>query len=68
MKVMRADLTAEGRLDVLEKVMAYRGGLSIDRFVEALTLTWGSFRVYTSGKTSYPTQPPGLIKQDTGSS
>ena len=23
---MRVDLTAEGRLDILEKVMAYRGG------------------------------------------
>ena len=33
MKVIRADLTAEGRLDILEKVMAYRGGLSIISFV-----------------------------------
>lgn len=39
MKVIRADLTAEGRLDILEKVMAYRGGLSTDLSVDALALT-----------------------------
>ena len=39
MKVIRADLTAEGRLDILEKVMAYRGGLWIDPSAEALALT-----------------------------
>ena len=39
MKVIRADLTAEGRLDILEKVMAYRGGLSIDPLVEVPALT-----------------------------
>ena len=38
MKVIRADLTAEGRLDVLEKVMAYRGGLSIDPPAETFAL------------------------------
>lgn len=26
MKTLRADLSAEGRLDILAKVMAYRGG------------------------------------------
>ena len=26
MKSLRTDLTSEGRLDVLERVMAYRGG------------------------------------------
>lgn len=26
MKTLRTDLTSEGRLDVLERVMAYRGG------------------------------------------
>lgn len=41
MKVIRADLTAEGRLDILEKVMAYRGGSSIDSFVEVVALTTG---------------------------
>jgi len=39
MKVIRADLIAEGRLDILEKVMAYRGGSSIDPPVEILALT-----------------------------
>ena len=39
MKVIRADLTAEGRLDILEKVMAYRGGLSIGLFIRVLALT-----------------------------
>ena len=47
--MIRADLTAEGRLDVLEKVMAYRGGLLIDPLVEALALTWGAPRIYASG-------------------
>jgi hypothetical protein len=50
MKVILADLTAEGRLDILEKVMAYRGGLSLDQSTEVLALTWGTHRVYTSGK------------------
>lgn len=27
MKTLRAELTAEGRLDILDKVMAYRGGI-----------------------------------------
>jgi len=58
MKVIRADLTAEGRLDILEKVMAYRGGLSIDPLVEVLALTRGAFRVYTPGRYSYPAQRP----------
>ncbi|KAF9792472.1 P-loop containing nucleoside triphosphate hydrolase protein [Thelephora terrestris] len=31
MKIIRAELTAEGRLDILEKVMAYRGGSPLDR-------------------------------------
>ena len=26
MKTLRAELSAEGRLDILERVMAYRGG------------------------------------------
>jgi DEAD/DEAH box helicase domain-containing protein len=29
MKILRTDLSAEGRLDVLERVMPYRGGLSV---------------------------------------
>lgn len=29
MKMLRTDLSAEGRLDVLERVMSYRGGLFI---------------------------------------
>lgn len=53
MKVIRADLTAEGRLDILEKVMAYRGGLSIDPSNETLTLMEGTSRVYASGNHSY---------------
>ena len=59
MKVIRADLTAEGRLDILEKVMAYRGGLSIDPLVEVPALTRGTFRVYTSGRYLYPAQRLG---------
>jgi len=58
MKVIRADLTAEGRLDILEKVMAYRGGLSIECFVVLLTLTQGMSRIYTPSKYFYPTQKP----------
>jgi len=30
MKILRTELTAEGRSDVLQKVMAYRGGYSQD--------------------------------------
>ena len=59
MKVIRADLTAEGRLDILKKVMAYRGGLSIDPLVEVPALTRGTFRVYTSGRYFYPAQRLG---------
>lgn len=29
MKIIRADLAAEGRLDILEWAMVYRGGLSV---------------------------------------
>ena len=50
MKVIRTDLTAEGRLDVLEKVMAYRGGLSNGPSVATLALTQGVPRIFTSGK------------------
>ena len=56
--MIRADLTAKGRLDILEKVMAYRGGLSIDSLIETIALTWGIPRVHTSGKRSYPAQRP----------
>ena len=28
MKILRAELTAEGRIDILQQVMAYRGGYS----------------------------------------
>ena len=62
MKVIRADLTAEGRLDVLEKVMAYRGGLLITLFVKVPALTRGTFRVYTSGKSSCPIQKLGSYR------
>lgn len=50
MKVIRADLTAEGRLDILERVMAYRGGVWTLLFVQTPTLTRKVFRVHTTGK------------------
>lgn len=56
MKVIRADLTAEGRLDILERVMTYRGGPSNILFVHVLALMWKVFRVHASGKPSSTTQ------------
>lgn len=56
MKVIRADLTAEGRLDILERVMAYRGGLSVVPPVWAPVLTQKLFRIHTSGKLPPTTQ------------
>lgn len=49
MKILRTELTAEGRADILQQVMAYRGGYSQDVRIQQpginIYLTYFSARI-----------------------
>lgn len=47
MKALRAELTADGRLDILDKVMAYRGGMC-ELIVAAACLILIPHRLFTT--------------------